>query len=238
MKRKRGQATSIPKRLVVEYEDGSTSRIDFNKLSRSSQLEISRAGSHSSSPMGYSEKYLLLEWRDGWREVVVVKGDSIELLRYYVIQRIEEQGRLSVEVGTSYPQLLIINRTPRDLNGLLVVGNERAKYYELKSEVEAWEGVFEAGGKKEYVKYDKTDEKYPQECREGATRLAGLMNSLELQLNEKNLSAEELLARDRNTKVKEYAEIALRMGIRGKEMQQDVYGFIELMVTRLAASRV
>lgn len=238
MQRKRGQATSVPKRLVVEYEDGSTSKIDFNKLSRSSQLEISRAGSHSSSPMGYSEKYLLLEWRDGWREVVAVKGDSIELLRYYVIRRIEEQGRLSVEVGTSYPQLLIINRTPRDLNGLLVVGNERAKYYELKSEVETWEGVFEAGGKKEYVKYDKTDEKYPQESREGATRLAGLMNSLELQLNEKGLSAEELLARDRSTKIEEYAEIASRMGIRGKEMQQDVYGFIELMVTRLAASRV
>lgn len=238
MQRKRGQATSVPKRLVVEYEDGSTSKIDFNKLSRSSQLEISRARSHSSSPMGYSEKYLLLEWRDGWREVVAVKGDSIELLRYYVIRRIEEQGRLSVEVGTSYPQLLIINRTPRDLNGLLVVGNERAKYYELKSEVETWEGVFEAGGKKEYVKYDKTDEKYPQESREGATRLAGLMNSLELQLNEKGLSAEELLARDRSTKIEEYAEIASRMGIRGKEMQQDVYGFIELMVTRLAASRV
>lgn len=238
MQRRRGQATSIPKRLVVEYEDGSTARIDFNKLSQSSQLEISRAGSHSSSPIGYSEKYLLMEWRDGWREVVAVKGDSIELLRYYVIQRIEEQGRLSVEVGTSYPQLLIINRTPRDLNGLLVVGNERAKYYELESEVETWEGVFEAGGKKEYVKYDKTDEKYPQESREGATRLAGLMNSLELQLNEKGLSAEELLARDRTTKIKEYAEIALRMGIRGKEMQQDVYGFIELVVTRLAASRV
>jgi hypothetical protein len=237
MQRKRGQATSIPKRLVVEYEDGSTSRIDFNKLSRSSQLEISRAGAHSSSPMRYSEKYLLMEWRDGWREVVAVKGDSIELLRYYVIQRIEEEGRLSVEVGTPYPQLLVINRTPRDLNGLLVVGNERAKYYELESEVETREGVFEAGGKKEYVKYDKTDEKYPQESREGAARLAGLMNSLESQLNEKGLSAEEMLARDRSTKTKEYAEIALRMGIRGKEMQQDVYGFIELMVTRLAASR-
>jgi hypothetical protein len=232
MKRKRSQARSIPKRLVVEYEDGSTKRIDFSKLSRPSQLEISRAGSCS------PEKYLLLGWKDGWREVVAIKGDSIELLRYHVRRRIEDQGRLSFEVGTSYPQLFIINRMPRDLNSLLIVENNCAKYYELESEVETWEGIFEAGGKKEYIKYDKTDPRYPQGFREGAPILAGLMNSLKLQLDEKGLGAEELLAKEQSTKIKEYEEIAFKMGIRGKEMQQDVYGFIELMVTRLAASRV
>ncbi len=228
----------ISKRVVVEYEDGSTKAIDFDKLSRSSQLEISRAVDGSPSLAMDSEKYLLLGWKDGWHEVVAINGDSIELLRYHVIRRIEDQGRLSLEVGTSYPQLFIINRVPRDLNSLLILDNNSAKYYELDSEVETWEGIFEAGGKKEYVKYDKTELRYTQDCREGREILSELMNSVKQEIDKEKLGTEDLLAKDESIKTKEYEKIAQGMGIRGKETQQDVYGFIELLVTRLAASGV
>ena len=229
---------SISKRVVVEYEDGSTKAIDFDKLSRSSQLEISRAVDGSPSLAMDSEKYLLLGWRDGWHEVVAINGDSIELLRYHVIRRIDDQGRLSLEVGTSYPQLFIINRMPRDLNSLLILDNSSAKYYELDPEVETWEGIFEAGGKKEYIKYDRTDPRYPQEYMEGREILSELMNSVKREIDKEKLGTEDLLAKDKSIKTKEYEKIAQGMGIRGKETQQDVYGFIELLVTRLAASGI
>lgn len=229
---------NISKRVVVEYEDGSKKAIDFDNLSRSSQLEISRAVDGSPSLAMNSEKYLLLGWRDGWHEIVAINGDSIELLRYHVIRRIEDQGRLSLEVGTSYPQLFIINRMPRDLNSLLILDNNSAKYYELDSEVETWEGIFEAGGKKEYIKYDRTDPRYPQESREGTEILSELMNSVKREIDKEKLGTEDLLAKDKSIKTKEYEKIAQGMGIRGKETQQDVYGFIELLVTRLAASGV
>jgi hypothetical protein len=238
IKRKRGHSMSILRRVVVEYEDGSTKAMDFNKLSRTSQLEISRAVDCSPSLDMYSAKYLLLGWRDGWHEVIATNGDSIELLRYHVIRRIEDQGRLALEVGTSYPQLFIIDRMPRDLNSLLILDSNSAKYYELDSEVETWEGIFEAGGKKEYVKYDKTDPRYLQEYRESEEILSKLMNSVKLGLEKEKLSTEDLLAKDKSIRTKEYEKIAQEMGIRGKERQQDVYGFIELLVTRLAASAI
>ena len=165
-------------------------------------------------------------------------SNSIELLRYYVIRRIEDTGRLSLEVGASCPQLFIINRMPKDLDSLLIVDNDRARYYELESEIETCEGVFEAGGKREYTKYDKTDPGYSHSFRQGDEVLADLLHSLRRELYKDGLSAEELLTKDERAKIIEYEEIARRMGTRGKEIQKDVYGFMELMVTRLAASRV
>ena len=127
---------------------------------------------------------------------------------------------------------------PRDLNSLLIVDNDGAKYYEMESEVETCEGFFEAGGKREYTKYDKTDPAYPQGFRQGDEVLAELLNSLKCELDKDGLRAEELLTKDEETKIIEYEQIARRMGTRGKERQRDVYGFMELIVTRLAASGV
>ena len=42
------------------------------------------------------------------------------------------------------------------------------------------------------------------------------------------------LETDQAQKVASYKEIAQAMGIRGYQKQEDVYGFIDLMVTRLA----
>ncbi len=65
--------------------------------------------------IGSAKQYLLMKWRDGWQEVGGIDRDTAELLRYYVIERIEDRGRLSLDVGADYPELFVIERTPRDL---------------------------------------------------------------------------------------------------------------------------
>ena len=225
----------ILKRLIIEYEDGSTRELDFNRLNDSVRREICRVGVCSTPANTYSERYLLIHWKDGWQEVVAIEGDDSELLRYYVIQRIEERGRLALEVGASYPQLFIIKRMPRDIDSLLIVGGDYAKYYEVESEVEISEGIFESGGKREYIKYNKTDTRYPHEPSDESKILNELVNSMKLELDKKGLTAAELLVKDQSTRIEEYKEIAQVMGIRGKELQSDVYGFIELLVRRLTA---
>lgn len=225
---------SILKRLVIELEDGSSKEIDFNKLSKDAQREICRIGVCSTPANAYPESYLLMHWKDGWQEVVAINGKNSELLRYYTIQRIEERGRLALELGESYPQLFIIKRVPRDIDSLLIMGNDYTKYYNLDLEMEINEGIFESGGKREYIKYNKTDTKYPHEPSDDRKVLNELLNSLKCEIDKKGLTAKELLAKEQSARIKEYKEIAHTMGIRGRELQSDVYGFIELMVRKLA----
>lgn len=228
---------SKPKRLLIEYSDGSTTGVDFSQVSVATQLELAGLGvCPPPGGVGSSKHYALLKWSDGWQEVVGIDSDSVELLRYYVIRRIEDRGRLSFEVGAEYPELFIIRRTPADMIGLLIVGDSTVKSYRLDTEVERWEGTFEAGGKKEYVKYDKTDSKYPQEFSEAPESLAGIVKAAKRVLKERGATPQELLAADETQRVKEYAEVAKKLGVRGMRRQEDVYGFVEFVVKKLAES--
>ncbi len=157
---------SAPTKLVVEYDDGSTRGVDFSRVGEAARRELAQLGlSPAGGPIGCSKHYLVMQWKDGWQEVVGVDKASVELLRYYVIERIEERGRLSLETGDEYPELYLVERTPRDLTGALIVGQDGLRAYILDTSVERWEGIFEAGGKREYVKFDSTSDKYPHQVR-------------------------------------------------------------------------
>src|SRR5665647_1395196 len=107
---------SQPKRLLVAYEDGSTKEADFAEIDGQLRLKLAQLGlCPPPDRVGASKHYLLIRWRDGWQEVFGIETESAELLRYYVIQRIEDRGRLSIDVGADYPELLIVERTPRDV---------------------------------------------------------------------------------------------------------------------------
>ncbi len=226
-----------PKRLIVEYEDGSTNGTDFGKLDSELQLKLASLGlCPPPGGIGSSSHYVLLQWQDGWQEILGLDKGSVELLRYYVIQRIEDRGRLSFEVGDEDPELFIIKRTPRALTGLSIVSEDRVKSYPLELEVERWEGIFESGGKREYVKYDKTDSHYPQKSSEAPEVLNKIADSLKAELDRRGLSPQKLLTIDESQRATEYKEVARQVGIRGYAKQQDVYGFIELLLRRLARS--
>jgi hypothetical protein len=225
---------SQPKRLLVAYEDGSTKEADFAEIDGQLRLKLAQLGlCPPPDHVGTSKYYLLIRWRDGWQEVFGIETESADLLRYYVIQRIEDRGRLSIEVGADYPELLIVERTPRDVIGAAIVGSDSLKSYALGSEVERWEGIFEAGGKKEFVKYDKTSDAYPHESKEDPEALAEVLSALKAEIEKKGLTPRALLSMEEPLRVAEYRELASGASIRGGREQQDVYGFIEMLLKRL-----
>jgi len=226
---------SEPKHLTVEYDDGSTKTIEFSKVDRDGRLALANLGlCPHQTLIGTAKHYVLLEW-DGWQEVVGLDRESVELLRYYVIRRIEDRGRLSFAVGSEDPELFIVKRLPRELKGVIVAGTGGMRAFDFSSETERWEGIFESGGKIEYVKYDKTtDPRYQQGPAETAPRVARLREALQEQLTKLGFRPGELLAMEEPQRLGVYREIAKGMGIKGMERQGDVYGFLELLAKRSA----
>ncbi len=228
---------SEPKYLSIEYDDGSTTSIDFSQVDtdlRSVLADLKLCP----PPAGIraSKHYVLLQW-DGWHEVIGVNSERVELLRYYVVRRIEDRGRLSFEVGSENPELFIVKRLPRELKGVIVAGTSGMSAYDFSSETERWEGIFESGGKIEYVKYDKSKNlKQQQEAPEVALPVARLLEALQSELTQRGVPAGELLVLEEPRRIEAYREIAHNMGIRGKERQRDVYGFIELLIEQVATS--
>ncbi len=228
---------NIPKRLLIEYEDGSTKAMPFSDVDRQMQFELAKFGV-CPPPGGVrsSKQYLVFRWNDKWQEVAGLDSDVAELLRYYVVERIENSGRLALEVGNDYPEVFIIGRKPRELTSLLIIDrNSGVKSYGMQSEVQRREGFLDDGGKNEYVKFDKKGPRYPHEFSEEPDTLAEVRDSVKRELDARGLSPEQLLAMDEPERIDSYKEVAKGIGVRARERQEDVYGFIELMVGFLAA---
>jgi hypothetical protein len=224
---------SQPKRLVVTYDDGSTREADFADLDGRLRLQLAELGlCPPLERVGEARHYMLVRWQDGWEEVFGVDSESAELLRYFVIERIEDRGRLSLDVGAEYPELFIIKRTPKEVIEALIVGDDGVRSYRLGSQVERWEGIFEAGGKLEFVKYDKTSDAYPHESGDGGAALARTVERLLAGLEKKDLAVSTLLSMSESLRLVEYKELADEAGIRGALRQEDVYGFIEMLLRR------
>lgn len=225
---------STVKRILVEYEDGTKKEIDLSAVEPSTQLELARLGiSLSPDTVSTSSHYVLLQWKDGWQEVIGIDGDRVDLLRYYVITRIEDRGRLSLETGEYWPELFTIKRNPRDVGSAWIFGTDKVNFYALETESERYEGTFEAGGKKEYVKFDKVNPLISKEFGEAPERLAEIAGVVKGQLDQLNIKPLALLASSEATRVKTYTELAKALKIRGMERQADVYGFIEFIVKRV-----
>lgn len=109
----------LPLALTLKFDDGTTAEIPFGDLPVTLQADILRQPFGSSpSPEPSNEKYVLLEWKDGWREVFQVPPECTEINRYYVISRPEDFGRLSLNTANAYPELLEISRDPLNLKRL------------------------------------------------------------------------------------------------------------------------
>lgn len=105
-----------PKSVSVEFEDGTTRKAAFDSLPSQLQDEILRHPfAFRPSPDPAQEKFLVLEWSDGWKEVFQVDPGCTDVNRYYVISRPEDVGRLSLNTVSGYPELIEITRSPRDL---------------------------------------------------------------------------------------------------------------------------
>jgi len=227
---------SVPTKLIVRYDDGSSKELDFDKVTLEMQSGLATLGLCPPPPaIRPARHFFLLQWKDGWQEVIGTDKDPVDLLRYFVIRRIEDRGRIVFESEGEYPDLYILKRLPMDLSGLLIVGEASVKCYDLDSEVERWEGTFDAGGKLEYVKWDKTDpEKFPSDVKAGPEILDATMGLLKEELDKMGVGARELLEMAESRRIEAYGEICKVLGLRGYQKQADVYGFLELLLRRAA----
>ena len=109
------------KSLLIVYEDGTEKRLDAEEIDAGLQAALAESGLVS-PPAGNSKskRYLVLQWKDGWREVMSISSDAADLLRYYVIRRIEDRGRLILDTGADYPEMHVIERLPSDVSRLLI----------------------------------------------------------------------------------------------------------------------
>ena len=111
---------SKAKKITVEFEDGSKLEADFEALTEQLKFELMRQSAFSRpSPHPEQEKFVFLEWADGWKEVVEVDSGCTEVKRYYVITRPEDVGRLSLKKEGDYPELIEVTRDPLNLKKII-----------------------------------------------------------------------------------------------------------------------
>lgn len=109
-------AAATPESLTLTYPDGSSALVPFDGLPGSLRDELLRQpGLSRSGDSATPGRFVLLEWEDGWKEVIGVDPGSTGIKRYYVISRTEDVGRLALEHESGYPELVEISRRPLGL---------------------------------------------------------------------------------------------------------------------------
>jgi hypothetical protein len=206
---------AIPTRIMVEFGDGTQSAVPFETLPTTLQSEILRqpfASKPSSTPE--EEHYLLLEWDDGWKEVIEVDPACTGLNRYYVISRPEEVGRLSLNRKESYPELIEIIRKPRNLRRLTLLDT-----FELTAVHSIREGK-------------KIDHLYAFSKKGEA--LSEWIQSARKAMSEEGIGFQKLRSGTPSTMQDTFERIRRRMGIQAGQRQQDVYDFLAYLARLLS----
>jgi len=223
--------------LELEYKDGSRVKIGAEGLDGRLHYRLAELGLCAApAEITAAPHFLVLEWQNGWRETMPVHHETASLIRYFVINRIEDRGRFSLDVGGENPELTVIERQPGQLSRILIVGENDTKAYEMGSELEVYEGIFDAGGKKEYWKYDRENPHFEAAYSESPESLKEIRGAVAGALKEKGLDAAALLEAPPEERIEAYRDIAAAAGIRGMKTQSDVYGLIETIVKRLRGS--
>jgi hypothetical protein len=220
---------SSPKRLIIEYEDGSKKLFEFSQLDHQTWLELSRSGLCPPPLHRTLDQYVLLRWKDGWQEVVGIPKEKAELLRYYTLERTEEVGRMAFEVGEDYPFLYLIKRLPRNIEKMMLIGRMEVKGYTLEEK-----RMIKEGGKIEHILYDK---KVSSPCEQNGEWINELKGRLKSEMERRGLTAEQLLSLNEDQKLQACFDISKALGIRGMEKQEDVYGFVLLMAEKLVVPK-
>ncbi|SEM11365.1 hypothetical protein SAMN04489760_104119 [Syntrophus gentianae] len=220
------------KRIIVEYGDGVRREADFEKLSKQGQVELSVLGLCEAPLPETGKKYALFRWKDGWNEVLAVNEKAKEVLRFYSIERMEDIGRFSLEIEGGNPDLYIVKRNPDQVKEILLVGSEN----NTQSYVMEEKATIREGGKVEHFYYDKTKPNFKREDASAASEsYDAIVNAVEGELKKAGLDASELLAKDEDERAKTYKALSRALSLYGMQSQQDVYGFIQIAIEKLAA---
>jgi hypothetical protein len=204
-----------PQEITVRFDDGSMARAPFESLSDSLQFEIMRQPfACKASPNPEEEKFVLLEWDDGWKEVIEVDPDCTDINRFYIISRVENVGRLSINKQNGYPELIEVVRRPLDLKRI------------------AFKDTFELTLERSEREGHKTDHFFSLAKKgKGLSEIMAVFKEL---VNKEGIDLKELSSEEPSQVSKQYEKIGRKMGLKAGWRQQDVSDFIAYLV-KLAA---
>jgi hypothetical protein len=204
-----------PQKVEIYFEDGSRVEEDFELLPTPLQRDLLRQPfAMRPSPHPEKEKFLLLEWEDGWKEVMQVDPACTEINRYYVISRPEDMGRLSLNREDGYPDLIEVIRKPLDLRRITFMDN-----FQLSPARSDEEGT-------------KTDHFF--EISKNGETFASEIAALKKLLADEKISLKDLQTQDSVRQRERFEEVRQFMGLRAGFRQQDVFDFIAFLVRSLS----
>jgi hypothetical protein len=204
-----------PLEITVKFDDGSMAIAPFESLPDSLQFEIMRQPfSCKASPNPEEEKFVLLEWDDGWREVIEVDPDCTDINRFYVISRVEHVGRLSINKQNGYPELIEVVRRPLDLKRIAFKDT-----LELTLERSDREGR-------------KTDHFFS--LAKKGKGFSDIMTVFKEVVNKEGIDLKGLSSREPSEVSKLCEKIGRKMGLKAGWRQQDVLDFIAYLVKSVA----
>ena len=198
---------SKPKYLTIEFDDGSKVSSDFESLPFQLQYEILRqefTGKPSLKPD--DEKFVLLEWDDGWKEITLVDEKCTDINRYYVISRPEDVGRLSLNKDDGYPELIEITRKPHHLKKINFLDT-----FELTPDKSKREG-------------NKIDHFYALK-KEGDSFFE-IIEDFKRVVEEEGVNLDELGSEDPTKLREKYEKIRRKIGLNASFRQYDIYDFL------------
>jgi hypothetical protein len=206
-----------PVKLRIEYNDGSVAETAFVDLPQTLRNDLQRQPFASQpDPEPDQGKYLVLEWDDGWQEVIAVDPDCVAINRYYVIARPEEVGRLSLNKRNDLPELVEIQRSPLHLKRITFLHS-----WELAPDHSTREG--------------RKTEHFFRLTNEGPA-FADQLEALDRALAETGIAPEDLRGPAGSTLLEGYERIRRSMGLNATLSRQDAYDFIACLA-RIAEQR-
>lgn len=199
-----------PIQITIELSDGSRVTAPFDSLPASLKSDILKQPIVSRpNPNPGKEAFVLLEWDDGWSEVIEVDAGFTDLNRYYVISRREDVGRLSLNGNEGYPELIEILRRPLNLSKITFLNTFRLSLEQSKRE-----------GK-------KTDHFFALNQEDDA--FAEALNTFKKAVADEGLDLQKLQSQHPSELQEEYEMIRKKMGIKASQRQQDALDFIAFL---------
>jgi hypothetical protein len=220
----------MPKRLVLEFHDGSQKEFEFSKLSKQLQADIAELDFCTQrAETDVSKSYMLLRWQNGWQEVLGIAKDRLELIRYYSIERIEETGRIALGTGDDFPVLIYVKRFPKQVESVLLSDCDSAKMHIFMEKA-----TVKQGGTTEHIFYDKKNPEFTlEDSKKADSCLSELAGSALKELYNNGLTVDKVLSMESVKRYAVYVKIAKSLGIRAMKTQEDLYGFVELLLEKV-----
>jgi len=200
----------IPKKVTIEFESGVRTESSFDALPGPLQAELLRqpfASLPSSDPT--QDKFVLLEWDDGYKEVIQVDPACTAINRYTVITRPEDVGRLSLNMDGAFPELIEIGRRPLGLKKITFGDTVQVALDKSEREGKKFDHFFK--------------------LTKGGDARAEQVEALKKAAAAESIDLKQLKAQDPAQARPQYEKLRRRMGLKG-ERQQDVLDFVASLI--------